>query len=54
MMSATYEQQYKHILEEFVEYCKQETERIINAELFDEILNEFIDMKMERYNAKTE
>lgn len=47
-MSATYEQAYGHILEEFVEYCKRQP-RILRADHLDSLLIGFMDMKMERY-----
>ena len=48
-MGATYEQQYKHILEEFVEYCEKQTplQRMTGL---NRLLKQFIDIKMERYH----
>ena len=47
-MSATFEQQYSHILEEFVEYCNEQTptQRMVGL---DRLLENFIHMKMERW-----
>lgn len=47
-IGATYEQKYKHILEEFVEYCNNQP-RISRADHLDALLITFIHMKMERY-----
>ena len=48
VISATFEQQYGDVLKEFVEYCNTKSE-IMKAEFLDELLQEFIHMKMERY-----
>lgn len=47
-MGATFEQQYKHILEEFVSYCNEQTplQRMMGL---DRLLEQYIQMKMERY-----
>ena len=47
-IGATYEQAYKHILEEFVEYCNEQTptQRMVGL---DKLLDKFIEKKMERY-----
>ena len=47
-MGATYEQQYKHILQEFVDYCNKQTPTQRMTGL-NRLLNQFIDKKMERY-----
>ena len=47
-MGATFEQQYKHILEEFVEYCNEQP-RTSRADHLDSLLVSFIHKKMERW-----
>ena len=47
-MSPTFEQQYGHILDEFVTYCNNKNE-IMRAEYLDELKRDFIKMKMERW-----
>lgn len=47
-MSATFEQKYSDVLEEFVEYCNKQP-RTSRADHLDSLLTTFIHMKMERY-----
>ena len=47
-MGATFEQQYKDVLEEFVEYCNEQP-KTSRADHLNALLISFIHMKMERY-----
>lgn len=47
-MSATFEQQYSDVLEEFVDYCNEQP-RTSRADHLNALLISFIHMKMERY-----
>lgn len=47
-MGATFEQQYKDVLEEFVEYANKQP-RTSRADHLNALLISFIHMKMERY-----
>ena len=49
IIGATYSQKYKHILEEFVSYCNEQS-RISRADHLESLLISFLHSKVERYN----